>query len=158
MLARLLTTILSIMTPAEAMDTTRPFRAPHQPILDVGRIGGGHIPTPDKVLRAHLGVFFLDELPSFRRHGLEVLRQPFEKSLSEKQTPVPPQPHDSGCACRRGEGLIECVRTSGDEVTDILRRVPLPSFLIRFRLSMRAEPSPSPRCRYKHSISKMNSS
>jgi hypothetical protein len=131
-----------------ALVTTRPFRAPHQTISDAGLIGGGHIPTPDEVSRAHHGVFFL----------LEVLRQPLEKSLSEQHTSVPPRPHESGCACRTGEGLIECVRTSGDQVADILRRVPLFYFLIRFRLSMRAEPSPSPTCRYNHSISKMNSS
>jgi magnesium chelatase family protein len=29
--------------------TTRPFRAPQHTILDVGRIGGGHVPMPGDV-------------------------------------------------------------------------------------------------------------
>ena len=99
MLARRLTTILPAMTLAEAIETTRihsvagltgdrtavvttrPFRAPHHTISDVGLIGGGQVPTPGEVSLAHNGVLFLDELPEFRRHVLEVLRQPFENGV-----------------------------------------------------------------------------
>ena len=61
--------------------TTRPFRAPHHPIAEVGLIGGGHVPLPGEVSLAHNGVLCLDELPEFRRHVLEVLRQPIKESL-----------------------------------------------------------------------------
>jgi magnesium chelatase family protein len=100
MLARRVTTVLPAMTLAEAMETTRihrvagltgdrtalvttrPCRAPHQTISDAGLIGGGHVPMPGEVSLAHNGVLFLDELPECRRHVLEVLRQPFEESLT----------------------------------------------------------------------------
>jgi magnesium chelatase family protein len=94
MLARRLTTILPTMTLAEAIETTRihrvagltgartalvttrPCRAPHHTLSDVGLIGGGQVPLPADVSLAHHGVLFLDGLPECRHHGLEVLRQP----------------------------------------------------------------------------------
>jgi magnesium chelatase family protein len=100
MLARRLTTILPAMTVADALDTTRihrvagltgartalvttrPCRAPPQTISAVGRIGGGPLPRPGEVSGAHYGVLFVDELPECRRHVLEVLRQPLEKSIT----------------------------------------------------------------------------
>jgi magnesium chelatase family protein len=99
MLARRLTTILPAMTLAEAIETTRihrvagltcartalvttrPFRAPHHTISDAGLIGGGHVPMPGDVSLAHHGVLCLDAWPECRRHVLEVLRQPLEKSV-----------------------------------------------------------------------------
>ncbi|MEN8199016.1 MAG: YifB family Mg chelatase-like AAA ATPase, partial [Thermodesulfobacteriota bacterium] len=96
MLAKRLATILPDMSFEEALETTkiysiigklssdeplitrRPFRAPHHTISDAGLIGGGQIPRPGEVSLAHNGVLFLDELPEFKKHVLEVLRQPLE--------------------------------------------------------------------------------
>jgi magnesium chelatase family protein len=64
-----------------AVVTTRPCRAPHHTIADAGRIGGGQVPRPGDVSRAHHGVLFWDERPECRRHGLEVLRQPLEEGV-----------------------------------------------------------------------------
>jgi magnesium chelatase family protein len=61
-----------------ALVTTRPCRAPHHTISDGGRIGGGHVPMPGEVSRAHHGVRFLDDQPECRRQVLEVLRQALE--------------------------------------------------------------------------------
>jgi magnesium chelatase family protein len=74
-----------------ALVASRPFRAPHHPISEVGLIGGGPIPRPGEVSRPPHGVRCLDELPEFRRQVLAVLRQPLEESLVYIQSPEHPE-------------------------------------------------------------------
>ena len=99
MMARRVATILPPLTFEEALEATsihsvagllttgtrllseRPFRAPHHTISDVALVGGGQHPRPGEISLAHHGVLFLDEMPEFSRHVLEVLRQPVEEGL-----------------------------------------------------------------------------
>ena len=101
MLARRLTTILPAMALAEAIETARlhraagrtggrtalvtarPCRTPHHTIPDAGLIDEGHVPMPGEVSLAHNGVRCLDAWPEFRRHVLEVLRQPLRRASYE---------------------------------------------------------------------------
>jgi magnesium chelatase family protein len=75
--------------------TARPFRAPPQTISGVGLIGGGHMPTPGEVSRAHHGRRFLDERPEVRCYVLGVLRQPLEKGVLQIPSPAHPAPVDN---------------------------------------------------------------
>jgi magnesium chelatase family protein len=97
MMARRVGTILPPLSFEEALEATsihsvagllpagtrllpaRPFRAPHHTISDVALVGGGTNPRPGEISLAHHGVLFLDEMPEFSRHVLEVLRQPLEE-------------------------------------------------------------------------------
>lgn len=64
-----------------ALVTTRLYRAPPHMISEVGLISGGHVPMPGEVSLAHHAILFLDELPKFRRHVLEVLLQPLKDRM-----------------------------------------------------------------------------
>lgn len=97
MLAKRMPTITPPMTLAEALESTkihsvagkigtsgglltaRPFRTPHHIVSDVALVGGGSFPQPGEISLAHNGILFLDELPEFNRHVLEVMRQPLEE-------------------------------------------------------------------------------
>jgi magnesium chelatase family protein len=98
MLARRLPGVLPPMTDREALETAgidsvlgnrielsrwrlRPFRAPHHTASAPALVGGGPGPRPGEISRAHNGVLFLDELPEFSRHVLEVLREPLEAGV-----------------------------------------------------------------------------
>ncbi|TAN05960.1 MAG: ATP-dependent protease [Rhodanobacteraceae bacterium] len=95
MLAQRLPGILPPLTDAEAIEACavrsaagepfdihawhqRPYRAPHHTASGVALVGGGSHPRPGEISLAHHGVLFLDELPEFDRHVLEVLREPLE--------------------------------------------------------------------------------
>ena len=160
MLARRLTTILPAMTLAEAIETTRirrasgltgartarvtthPRRAPPHTLSDVGRIGASHVPMPGEVSLAHHGVLFLDEWPEFRRHVLEVSRQPLEESVTSIQSSAHRGSRCPSRACGAGpdvHSLARAMLARPDTIPSICR---LMGALRRIIVRPLAEPLP----------------
>ncbi|MDR1609655.1 MAG: YifB family Mg chelatase-like AAA ATPase [Holosporales bacterium] len=95
MLAARARTILPMLSPEEALETTciyslagmlpedglvytPPYREPHHSASLISIVGGGSDAKPGELSLAHNGILFLDELPEFQRNTIEALRQPLE--------------------------------------------------------------------------------
>lgn len=136
------------MRPGQALITTRPFRAPHHTISDAGLVGGGTHPRPGEASLAHHGVLFLDELPEFRRHVLDALRQPVEDGavligrargavnyparfmLATAMNPCPCGYHGDGngrCTCHGAQVERYMARISGPLLDRIDLHIEVPS-------------------------------
>lgn len=99
MLAKCFPSILPDLTFEEALEVTkihsvagtldykkgiikeRPFRTPHHSATSVSLTGGGAHAKPGEISLAHNGVLYLDEMPEYTRHCLEMLRQPLEDGV-----------------------------------------------------------------------------
>jgi len=141
----------------------RPYRSPHHTVSGIALVGGGAQPRPGEISLAHNGVLFLDELPEFDRHALEVLREPLETghiliSRNARQAEFParfqliaamnpcPCGHlgDPGAECRCPSERIESYRSrvSGPLLDRIDLHVDVPRLPAReLRGTSRSEPS-----------------
>jgi magnesium chelatase family protein len=151
------------LRPNQALVTTRPFRAPHHTISDAGLVGGGGSPRPGEASLAHNGVLFLDELPEFRRHVLDALRQPVEEGqivigrarssvtyparfmLTAAMNPCPCGYYGSGrarCTCHTAQVQRYMNRVSGPMLDRIDLHIDVPTLDARALTRMDAgEPS-----------------
>ena len=95
MLASRISSIMPPLTQSQALETaaissicgkkievnnfyTPPFLQIHHTASAVSLVGGGTNPQPGAISICHFGTLFLDELPEFSRHVLEVMREPME--------------------------------------------------------------------------------
>jgi len=143
------------LRPGQGLIEQRPFRAPHHTVSDAGLVGGGSIPRPGEISLAHNGVLFLDELPEFRRHVLEALRQPVEDGfvwlgrsrysvayparvmLVAAMNPCPCGFHGTGdarCICHAGQIQRYRGRVSGPLLDRIDLHVEVPALADRYLL------------------------
>jgi magnesium chelatase family protein len=170
MLASRLPGILPPMSEAEAMQTAaigsvlgnafdagawriRPFRSPHHTASAIALVGGGSDPRPGEISRSHNGVLFLDELPEFSRHVLEVLREPMETgritiSRAGRSADFPARfqlvAAMNPCPCGYlGDEREDC-RCSGDRVANYRSRISGPLLdRIDFQLPVHRPPKES---------------
>ena len=122
----------------------RPFRAPHHTASAVALVGGGSNPRPGEISLAHNGVLFLDELPEFSRHVLEVLREPLESghilvSRAARQSTFPAQfqlvAAMNPCPCGYAGDARERCRCTPDQIQRYRGRISGP-LLDRIDLSV----------------------
>jgi magnesium chelatase family protein len=157
------------LRPNQALITVRPFRAPHHTISDAGLVGGGTAPRPGEASLAHNGVLFLDELPEFRRHVLDALRQPVEDGhviigrarssilyparfmLAAAMNPCPCGYYGSGhgrCTCHTAQVQRYVNRVSGPMLDRIDLHIDVPTLDARTLTKLQTgEPSESIRAR-----------
>ena len=167
MLAERLPGILPPLTESEALETCavlsvagqvvdpmdwrrRPFRAPHHTSSAVALVGGGAVPRPGEISLAHNGVLFLDELPEFGRHVLDVLREPMESghiviSRAARQSTFPAQfqlvAAMNPCPCGYAGDARQRCRCTPDQVQRYKARISGP-LLDRIDLSVEVPPVP----------------
>lgn len=118
----------------------RAFRQPHHTSSAAALVGGGAYPKPGEISLAHKGVLFLDELPEFGRHILDVLREPMETgeiNISRAaQKVVYPAEFQLVCAMNPSPtGDIDDQRANPDQVLRYLNRISGP-FLDRIDLQV----------------------
>ena len=110
----------------------RPYRAPHHTASGVALVGGGGQPRPGEISLAHNGVLFLDELPEFPRHVLDVMREPIENgeitiSRAGQQADFPARIQlvaaMNPCPCGYYGDEREPCRCSPDQITRYQSRV-----------------------------------
>ncbi|TCV96259.1 magnesium chelatase family protein [Luteibacter rhizovicinus] len=123
----------------------RPFRAPHHTASGVALVGGGSLPRPGEISLAHNGVLFLDELPEFSRHVLEVLREPLESgeiviSRAARQCSFPAQfqlvAAMNPCPCGYAGDTRETCRCTPDQILRYRSRISGP---LMDRIDMRVD-------------------
>ncbi|MBR5974656.1 MAG: YifB family Mg chelatase-like AAA ATPase [Clostridiales bacterium] len=69
---------LSVLSKEDIASGARPFRYVHHTCTPTAMVGGGRNASPGEISRALHGILFLDELPEFTPHVLDLLRVPIE--------------------------------------------------------------------------------
>ena len=69
---------LSVLSKENIASMERPFRYVHHTCTPSAMVGGGRSAVPGEISRALHGILFLDELPEFPAHVLDLLRVPIE--------------------------------------------------------------------------------
>ncbi|MFT5900643.1 MAG: magnesium chelatase family protein [Glaciecola sp.] len=118
----------------------RAFRQPHHTSSAAALVGGGSYPKPGEISLAHKGVLFLDELPEFGRHILDVLREPMETgeiniSRAAQKVVYPAEFQLVAAMNPSPTGDIDDQRASPDQVLRYLNRISGP-FLDRIDLQV----------------------
>lgn len=118
----------------------RAFRQPHHTSSATALVGGGSYPKPGEISLAHKGILFLDELPEFGRHILDVLREPMETgeiniSRAAQKVVYPADFQLVAAMNPSPTGDIEDQRASPDQVLRYLNRISGP-FLDRIDLQV----------------------